>query len=682
MLEPRGAGDNLLRTMKTVRWGILATGRIAGVFAEGVRASRTGELAAVASRDPSPARKFAERFGIERAYGNYADLLGDDRVNAVYIATPHPMHAELAIRAAESGKHVLCEKPAGLNHAEAMAVVEAARARGVFFMEAFMYRCHPQTRLLAELVSGGRIGEPRMIQASFGFDAPFEPGSRVFAQSLGGGGILDVGCYPVSLARLLAGAAAGKAFLDPVDVSGAAHLGPESRVDEWAAATLRFPGGILAQISTGVRLRQENAVRVFGSEGSLLVPDPWMPGRDGSPCRVVVYSKGDDPPEEIPVPTDRPLYALEADAFAAGVAAGSAPWPAMSVDDTLGNMRTLDSWRTAVGLEYDSERPEGAGRNTVAGRPLARAGGTSMPYGRIAGMDKPVSRLVFGVDNQTTFPHAAVMFDDFFERGGTCFDTARIYRAGLCEKMMGSWLRERGVREEIVLLGKGAHTPNCFPGAIERELEESLERLQTDYLDLYLLHRDNPEVPVGEFVEALDELRKAGRFRAYGVSNWTMARIDEAERYAAARGLPGLCCVSNHFSLARMVEPPWPGCVAATDPGFRNWFQKNRLPLFAWSSQAQGFFAGRASRAGGSDEMILRCWGIEENFRRLDRVNTLADRRGLSPASIGLAWVLHQPFPVYPLIGCRTLAETRTSTEALTVELSPDEVTWLDTGEE
>lgn len=665
----------------TIRWGILATGRIAGVFAKGVKASKYGVLGAVASRELSSARAFADKFGVARAYGSYAEMLADREIDAVYVATPHPLHAEWAIRAAEAGKHVLCEKPAGMNHAEAMAMVETARERGVFFMEAFMYRCHPQTRQVAELISGGRIGEVRLIQASFGFDARFDPTSRAFAQALAGGGILDVGCYPVSMARLLAGAARGKPWADPIEVTGAGHVGEESRVDEWAVATLRFEGGLWAQISTGVRLQQENVLRVFGSEGSILVPDPWLPSGDGGPGRIVVSGKGGQPPEEISVEVERSLYALEADAFAEGVARGEAPWPAMSPDDTLGNMRVLDLWRAGAGLVYDSEKPESAGRNQVAGRPLSereeRRRGT-MRYGEMAGIDKPLSRLILGADNQTSFPYAAVMFDDFVERGGTVIDTAHIYQRGQCEAMVGHWLRARGVREEIVLLGKGAHTPHCFPDTIGSQLEESLSRLQTDYVDLYMMHRDNADVPVGEFMDALNALRKAGRMRAYGVSNWSIQRVDEANRYAAAKGMPGLAGVSNNFSLARMVVVPWAGCETVSDEETRRWFAERQMPLLAWSSQAHGFFTGRVARGGDPSEMVTRCWGAEDNFLRLDRVNELARRRGLSPIAITLAWVLHQPFPTYALIGCRTVAETRSTWEGLAVELTEQERNWLD----
>jgi predicted dehydrogenase len=179
----------------------------------------------------------------------YEALLADPEVEAIYIATPHPQHAEWAIRAAEAGKHALVEKPMGLSAYEADAIIHAHLKAGTFVGEAFMYRVHPQTQRLLKLIRGSEIGEVRMIQSSFGFAMPrVDPAHRLYANDLAGVGILDVGCYPVSMARLIAGAVAGKAFLEPAAVSDMARLG-ETGVDEWAAATLRFPNGIVPEVS-------------------------------------------------------------------------------------------------------------------------------------------------------------------------------------------------------------------------------------------------------------------------------------------------------------------------------------------------------------------------------------------------------------------------------------------------
>ncbi|GAA4993149.1 aldo/keto reductase [Actinopolymorpha pittospori] len=664
-------------TTGTLRWGVLGLGRIAGRFAQDLPNSRTGTLVAVASRDLARAKSFADQYDAERPYGDYDELLADDSVDAVYVATPHPSHARWAVRAAQAGKHVLCEKPLTVNHAEAMAVIEAARDHDVFAMEAYMYRCRPQTARLAELVRSGAIGAVHQIQASFAFASNGDPANRLFRQDLAGGGILDVGGYPVSMVRLLAGAARGEAFADPDGVEGVGHLGPDNRIDEWAVATLRFaPSGstpsITAQVATGVRQSAENVVRVFGSHGYLVVASPWGSRRDGTPTTIEVHRVG-SAAEIVEFGPDR-SYALEADAVADHLDDRQAP--AMSWADTLGNMATLDRWRAAIGLEYDAERADAA-IPTVHGRPVTARPDHRMRYGEVPGVRKQVSRLVLGSVGRG-LPHASVMYDDFVERGGNCFDTAYHYGGGRAERLLGQWMRNRGNREEVVVIGKGAHTPHCDPESIRSQLTESLERLRTDYIDLYFMHRDNTDIPVGEFVDVLDELHRAGRIHAYGGSNWTTERLDEANAYAQSHGRKAFVALSNNFSQARMVEPPWAGCLAASDPATREWLERQRLALFPWSSQARGFFTDRSAHDDLSDPELARCWYSEDNFLRKERAQTLARRRGVSAVAIALAYVLAQEFPTFPLIGPQQLSETRDSFAALDVELSPEEVRWLD----
>ena len=655
-----------------LQWGILGTGNIAKAFAKGLAASKTGRLVAVASRSKEKADQFGAEFGVKRCHGSYEALLADKDVQAVYVATPHPMHAEWAIKAAEAGKHILCEKPIGINHAEAMAIVEAARRNDVFLMEAFMYRCHPQIRKLVELLRAKAIGEVRLIRASFGFNAGFNPESRLFKNALGGGGILDVGCYTTSLARLVAGVAQGKDFAEPIDVRGMGHR-CETGVDGWAIGELRFPGDLVAQIATAIQLTMDNQVRIFGTDGSLVIPDPWIPNRDGGSSKIILQAKGKT--DEVVVEAGAPLYALEADTVAAHIDKRQAASPAMTWDDTLGNMRTLDRWREAVGVVYDSEKFETCSA-WIQTRPLAPRKDRTMKYGRLEGVTMPVSRLVMGVDNITTMPHIFVMFDDFVERGGNTFDTAYVYGAA-CEKALGQWVKKRGVRDQVVILDKGAHTPYCTPEDMTRQFTESLERLQMDYVDIYMMHRDNPEVPAGEFVDVLNEHVKAGRIRAFGGSNWTAERTDAANAYAKQKGLKGFAAVSNNFSLARLVEPPWGGCIASSDAKSRAGHTKTQMPLMAWSSQARGFFAGRADPKDRSDKELVRCWYSDDNFQRLERAQQMAKKRGVLLIQIALAYVLCQPFPTYALIGPRSLSEMRTSFGALDIDLGPEDLAWL-----
>lgn len=655
-----------------LRWGIIGTGNIASRFASQVPTSKTNEVVAVGSRSLESANTFADKWDIANRHGSYDDLLADGTVDAVYIATPHPMHVEWAIKAAEAGKHVLCEKPLAINRAWAEAMIEAAVRNDVFLMEAYMYRCLPQTKLIAQLVRDGEIGTVHQIQATFAFAAGYRPESRIFADDLAGGGILDVGGYPVSMARLIAGAAIGQPYADPAAVSAVGTVG-ETGADEWTVATLFFDGGVTAQVSTGVRLADQNQVRIFGSEGYLVVEDPWF-GGDGKPTHVTLHRVGEEARDISAEPAL--IYTAEAEAVQAAVLSGAKQAPEMSWADTLGNLTVQDQWRAAIGQQYASERDD-AIIPTATGRPLTRRDDAPMTYGKVPGVDRQVSRLVMGVDNQQTLPHAAVVFDDFVERGGTTFDTAYIYGGGRGEKLLGQWMTSRGNRDDVVVIGKGAHTPYCDPESITRQLHESLERLQTDHVDLYFMHRDNEDIPVSEFVDVLDEHFKAGRIKAFGGSNWSTARFDEANAYAEANSKQPFTLLSNHLSLARAYDVPWAGCRHVSDDESQKWLRERQVALFPWSSQARGFFTGRAKPEDTSDSELVRCFYSDDNFRRLDRARELAKAKGVEPTAIALAWLLHQPYPVFPLIGPRHVSETRTSTPGLSVSLTDDEVAYL-----
>lgn len=662
----------------SLNWGIIGAGSIARAFAVGAKSCKTGVLKAVASRDLAKAKKFATEFGVPVSYGSYQELLDDKSIDAVYVCLPHPMHAQYAIAALEAGKHVLCEKPFAMNYYEAMKIIEVARERGRMVAEAFMYRCHPQTRKLVELLKQKVIGDVRVIQATFSFNAGEVNEGRLFKNELAGGGIMDVGCYAVSISRLIAGVSQGECFANPIEVKASGHLA-STGVDTWAIGTLKFKGDVLAQIATGVQLNQDNSVRIFGSAGQIVIPNPWVANREKPEAGKIIVRAAGKPVEEIEIPAEQSSFGYEIDFFGEAVANGSftPAHPAMSNDDTMGNMMALDAWRQQVGCVYEQEKPKNF-TYTIGRKPLAVRAKNNMIYGEVKGFNKKISRVVMGVDNQVTIAHASVMFDDWIERGGNAFDTAHIYSGGASERMLGAWMENRKIREQVVLIGKGAHTPFCDPKSLTAQLKESLERLKTSYLDIYIMHRDNLEIPVGEFVEVLNEHVKAGRVKVFGGSNWTLSRIDEANAYAKAKGLQGFSLVSNNFSLARMVAPPWSGCIQSADAESRQWFTQRQIPLFAWSSQARGFFVeGRAHPENTGDGELVRCWYAQDNFKRLDRAKELARKKGVQPVNIALAYVLCQPFPTFPLIGPRTLAETRSSLAALDVKLAADELAYL-----
>ncbi|MDZ5450551.1 aldo/keto reductase [Labrys sp. ZIDIC5] len=663
-----------------IRWGIIGPGAIAKAFVAGLGDSESGVLAAIGTRDPDRPG-LAEAFPGARIHRGYEALLADPTIDAVYIAVPHPGHAQWAIKAAEAGKHALVEKPLGLTAFEADAMMHAARKAGTFLGEAFMYRQHPQTLKLVELIRSGVIGEVRLIRSSFGFAMPeFKPEHRLYANDLAGGGILDVGGYPVSMARLIAGAASGKDFLEPDSVSGAGHLGL-SGVDEWASALLHFPGGILAELSCSISLKQDNVLRILGTEGRIEVQDFWFAGGVQGGTGEIRIVRPDGTAETVQVEETRHLYAFEADAAGKAIREGRREfaWPGMNWADSLGNLRVLDKWRQAIGLEYGIEKPERR-TLTLKGAPL-RPGSGPIPRRTIPGLTPAASTVALGFEDFRTFSSAAILLDAFFEKGGNLFDTAFVYGAGITEKLFGDWQTSRGVRNESVVIGKGAHTPLCRPEFIGQQLTQSLERLRTDHIDVYFMHRDNLDVPVGEFVDAMDAEVKAGRIRGpFGGSNWTRERFDEAVAYADRTGKQRPGALSNNFALAEMQDVIWAGCVSASDDDWKAWLAARQVPNFAWSSQGRGFFTDRAGRDKQDDKELVRVWYSERNFARRDRAVELARRLGKRPIHVALAYVLSQPFPSIPLIGPRTLGELDDSLEAFDIALTPEEVAWLDRG--
>jgi aryl-alcohol dehydrogenase-like predicted oxidoreductase len=316
-----------------------------------------------------------------------------------------------------------------------------------------------------------------------------------------------------------------------------------------------------------------------------------------------------------------------------------------------------------------------------------------MRYGSVPGIDKPISRLVQGSLTMTTkdYERGAALFDEVLALGCTCFDTAHVYGNGDVERAFGRWVRERGIREKVVILGKGAHhsqdRKRVTPYDISADLHDTLARMQVEYVDLYVLHRDDPDVPVGPIVEALNEHKEAGRIRAFGGSNWSHTRIEAANNYAAAHNLTPFAVSSPNFSLADQVNPPWEGCISISGPGrkeARDFYEANQMPLFTWSSLAGGFFSGRLRRDNLDtfetylDKLAVSSYASEDNFKRLDRTQQLGEAKGLSIPQVATAYVMSQPLNIFALVGCQTAEEFRANAAAADVRLTPEESAWLD----
>lgn len=337
----------------TLRFGILSTGNIARQFAAGIRQSQRCELAAVGSRSLEAAKAFAAAQQAKQAYGSYDEVLADPDVDAVYIGLPNSMHHEWTIKSLRAGKHVLCEKPIAINSREAQEMFQTADQTGKVLVEAFMYRSHPQTLKVLDTVRSGVTGAVRLIRTSFCYKTTKIAGSIRFDASLGGGALMDIGCYCIDFSQLIAGIA-------PSRISACGHL-HESGVDDMTAGTMEFPDGLIASFACGMTAATNNTAYVCGTDGYIEIPIPWKPPIGGAQFTIAygIRPRMDGPtnapatpagPQTIKVDADRDIYSYEADAFAAAVLDGA---PAhMPRQSTLTNMRLLDDLRKQVGVVY------------------------------------------------------------------------------------------------------------------------------------------------------------------------------------------------------------------------------------------------------------------------------------------------------------------------------------------
>jgi aryl-alcohol dehydrogenase-like predicted oxidoreductase len=322
-----------------------------------------------------------------------------------------------------------------------------------------------------------------------------------------------------------------------------------------------------------------------------------------------------------------------------------------------------------------------------------------MRYGTLPGIAARPSLIGLGVGafgSSIPRDRSFAILDAFAEAGGNFVDTAHVYAAwlpegkGASERTLGAWLKARGVSERFVVGTKGGHPDlstmhisRLSPVEITQDLNESLERLDASSVDLYWLHRDDPTVPVGEILGVLNEHIAAGRVRAIGASNWTVQRLDEAEEYARAGGLVGFCASQIGYSLAHAEtrKVAWAGMLYADAPTL-DYHRRRHLPLVAYSSQAQGFFSGRyGPDLPARNQNMHDLYYSSDNFGRLKRVTEMAAERGTSPNAIALAYLLAQPFPTYALVGSRNEEQIRDSVTAADIQLSDEEVAWLERGE-
>ncbi|MEU3284065.1 Gfo/Idh/MocA family oxidoreductase [Streptomyces longwoodensis] len=330
-------------TTDSVRWGILATGGIAAAFTADLIDLPDAEVVAVASRSEASARAFGERFGIPRAYGDWASLAKDADIDVVYVATPHAAHRAAAGLCLEAGRNVLCEKPFTLNVREAGELVDLARREGRFLMEAMWMYCNPMVRRLKQLVDDGAIGEVRTVQADFGLEGPFPAAHRLRDPAQGGGALLDLGVYPVSFAQLLLG--------EPAGIAAQAVLSDEG-VDLQTGAVLSWDSGALAALHCSIDGGTGTSASVTGTRGRIDLPAGFF-----HPERFVLHRTGREPEEFVADPADGPRTTMrhEAREVMRAVRAGETESPLVPLDGTLAVMRTLDTVRERIGVRYPAE---------------------------------------------------------------------------------------------------------------------------------------------------------------------------------------------------------------------------------------------------------------------------------------------------------------------------------------
>ena len=603
--------------MHQINWGIIGSGSIANAFSYSIQAATNSKLTSIFGRNPKKVEAFADKFHID-AHHQLDDFISSEEIDAIYVATPHSEHFFYALEAIKNGKHVLCEKPFTMNAYESMILLDLANAKNIFLMEAFMYRTHPQTRnILDNLNFLSDTKSKIMIEASFGFKADVLATHRLRNPELGGGAILDVGCYPLTMAKLIAGQLQGLAFAEPKSLLATGQL-DETGVDLQSHAHLIFSDLIEAKISCAINEDFSNNLVISNGKYSIHAPDPWHCGQFQEGNSSIHLSTDGGHSKEIKCIDDTGLFTREIEHAAQCILESQIESKFICHAETQSNMFWLDKWRQEMKIDCPMA--------LIINSPIFQSKAyllqeSQLERDYLPGLSKPGSRLALGCDNQTSDLHAFTMFDHFYGSGGRIFDTAFIYNHGRGDKYLGDWINARNVEEDVIVLGKGAHTPECEPQYIRPQVLQSLERLQISKLDIFCLHRDNSDIPVDEFIDALADIKNEGLVNLIGASNWEMDRFAEARNYAIKNEKEPFTVLSNNFSLAEMVEPVWPGCVGVNDH-YLKYLIEERIMLFPWSSQARGFFIQKKeimSNEHFSNPTLdeeMRVWHYEKNLKK------------------------------------------------------------------
>ena len=303
-----------------------------------------------------------------------------------------------------------------------------------------------------------------------------------------------------------------------------------------------------------------------------------------------------------------------------------------------------------------------------------------MQFGSINGLDKKISKLILGNDKQKKYNSAVKLWDCFYENGGNVFDNSIYYRNGESEKFLGKWIKSRDIEKNIVIISKVGEE-SSHPSEISSLLQISLERLNLNTVDILILHHHNKQVPISEYVDALNEIKFSGKIKIFGISNINKERFDDSLKWSKKHNKIPFSIINNQFSLAKMEKPLWPDCLSISDKNYINYLENNNISHFGWSSQARGFFIKenfiKKFFRRRFHKYLKQCFYSRDNIEKRKRANELAKKYNCSPNDIALSWVINQKFPSYAIIGSKNINQLNFSINSINIKLTEDEKTWL-----
>ena len=653
-----------------IRWGIFGTDWKAKKIGLAIHKSSKAELVAVADQSPlSNVAEFSRELRCDRHFDSYMAMLyeSDLELDAIYVGGPKPFKsiAILTTLAIREGMSILCESPMGTNFAECMAIatLDSKRQSSKFLMEAILYPFQPQMKKVLELVKNQEIGSVQHIHASFGSSTVGFNSSpqELLADVLIGGGIMNFGHIPLSLVLLIASQ-------EPVEVKGYGHLNKRG-MDTFATCSLAFEDGMTAHIVTRDQPtgNLDNTVQIIGTKGSIHVPWPWY---SHPQWKFQLMREGES--ETLTVDFEDPFDRL-IEHVHEGIHSDTRHSGVVGLEHSVTLARTMDKWRDQVGVTFDSEKLEdGSGPPLIA--PFASPGQFSpeclIKHNEISdfwvdgeGEDNTIARLVFDCTRQTNEPLTGLLFDYFFRLGGNVFSTKLDYSNGGIKQDLAHWIERRKIREQVFVIARGPDTPEDFPQFVKAQVNNCLEQLKLDYVDLFLLNQDNEDVPVGEWVDALNEQYDLGYCFSIGASNWSLERIKCAIKWAENHNKERFSAIENRFSFAELDLPVFDGCQNAQTPDFLDFLTEYQLPLIPWAWEAGDFFgetflkkfAGQDSTENPFDVVLKGNSITAEDLHRWQTAKNLAAEYRCSVLDIALHYVLNQPFPTIAVVDPRSI---------------------------